>query len=180
MIDGSAGKLAVVAEVQTAPDNDKRWVWPSYLLQARLHHRCPAVLLVICRDLATGRWARQPAAGLERDRLGTFTQLIRASASLAARKALEAMMATVFKDDFLERFFAEGEAAGQASGMAKGLAEGRAEGEASMLLRMLSALGFDVPAQIRARVLGCTDLEQLGTWADRAAGAATLDEIFAS
>jgi hypothetical protein len=64
-------------------------------------------------------------------------------------------MSTVFKDEFIERY----------------IAEGRAKGEAAMLLRMLSALGFEVPDGIRDRVLACNDLEQLGAWADAAATA---------
>jgi hypothetical protein len=55
-----AGKLAVVIEVQTVPDNGKRRVWPAYLALARAQHDCPAVLLVICFSRATGRWARRP------------------------------------------------------------------------------------------------------------------------
>jgi hypothetical protein len=54
------GKLAVVVEVQTAPDEGKRRVWPAYLTLARAQHVSPAVLVVICRDRATGRWARRP------------------------------------------------------------------------------------------------------------------------
>src|SRR5215475_14298703 len=60
VITGPAGKLAVVVEVQTRRDAAKKWAWPSYLMQARLQHQCPAVLLIICRDVATGRWARTP------------------------------------------------------------------------------------------------------------------------
>ncbi len=248
VIEGPAGKLVVVVEVQTAADIDKKWAWPAYLVQARLQHRSPAVLLVICRDRATGRWARQriscghpgfdlvplvidaestpppdrpeaseaaaelavlgaftgainleeesgrrtvlgaiAAAGLEQDQLGTYTQLIRASASVAARKALEAMMTTEYKDDFLERFFAEGRAKGQAEGRAKGEAKGRVEGEAkgrvegqqSMLLRILSARGFEITPDLEARVLACADSDQLGTWAERAAMASSADEVFA-
>lgn len=245
VLEGPAGKMVVVVEVQTAADIDKKWVWPSYLVQARLQHRCPAVLLVICRDRATGRWARQriscghpgfdlvplvidadttpppdspeasaaaaelavlgaftgainleeesgrrtvlgaiAAAGLEQDQLGTYTQLIRASASVAARRALEAMMTTEYKDDFLERFFAEGRAKGEAEGRAKGEAEGRAKGEAegqqSMLLRILSARGFEITPDLQGRVLACADSDQLGAWAERAAVASSVDEVFAA
>jgi hypothetical protein len=241
VLEGPAGKLVVVVEVQTAADIDKKWVWPSYLVQARLQHRCPAVLLVICRDRATGRWARQriscghpgfhlvplvidadttpppdspgasaaaaelavlgaftgainleeesgrrtvlgaiAAAGLEQDQLGTYTQLIRASASVAARRALEAMMTTEYKDDFLERFFAEGRAEGQAKGRAEGRAEGQAKGQQSMLLRILSARGFEITPDLQGRVLDCADTDQLGAWAERAAVASSVDEVFAA
>jgi hypothetical protein len=49
-------------ESQTAPDTDKRRVWPAYLTLARAHYDYPAVLVVICPDPATGRWARQTIA----------------------------------------------------------------------------------------------------------------------
>jgi hypothetical protein len=213
-------------------------------------------LLVICRDLATARWARRPivtghpgfdlvplvidaqttptpstlawavdaelavlgaltgaidlekeesrrlvlatiaAAGLSDDRLEKYTHLIRAAAPASALEALEARMSTVFKDEFIERYIAEGRAKGEAEGRAKGEAEGRAKGEAegrakgeaegrakgeaAMLLRMLAALGFDVPDGIRDRVLGCNDLDQLGAWADAAATARSLDDVFPS
>ena len=55
-----ASRLAVVVESQTSPDANKRRVWPAYLALARAQHDCPAVLVVICPSLATGRWARRP------------------------------------------------------------------------------------------------------------------------
>jgi hypothetical protein len=130
------------------------------------------------------------AAGLDADRLETYTSLIRACAPAAARSALEALMTTVFKDDFVERYKAEGRAEGEAKGRAEALAEfrddfverykaeGRAEGEAGMLLRVLAARGFDVPGEVRERVLSCTDLGQLESWGDRAVTAASLDDVF--
>jgi hypothetical protein len=112
------------------------------------------------------------AAGLSDDRLGTYTHLIRAAAPASAREALEALMSTVFKDEFIERYIAEGRA--------KGEAEGRAKGEAAMLLRFLSARGFEVPDRVREHVLACADLDQLGAWADAAATARTLDDLFSA
>ena len=246
LLEGPEGKLAVVIEVQTAPDNDKSWVWPAYLVLARAQHRCRVVLMVICRDLTTARWARQTivtghpgfdlaplvidaqttpappaqasaanaelavlgaltgaidlenedgrrfvlatvaAAGLSDDRLRTYTHLIRAAASASARNALEALMTMVFKDEFIDRYFAEGRAKGEAEGRAKGEAEGRAKGEAegrakgeaAMLIRFLAARGFDLPDSIRERVMACGNLDQLGAWADAAATAISLDEVF--
>jgi len=117
-------------------------------------------------------------ADLDVDRLKTYTQLIRALASAEARGALEALMTTVFKDDFFERAEAKGRADGEAKGRAEGEAKGRAEGEAGMLLRVLAARGFEIPGQVRERVLSCTDLGQLEIWGDKAATAASLDEVF--
>jgi predicted transposase YdaD len=119
---------------------------------------------------------------------------VRSAASESARQALEALMTTKFKDTFVDRLLAEGEAKGRAEGEAKGRAEGqaegraegqaegraegKAEGEARMILRVLSARGLPVPAEIRRRVLSCADLSQLEAWGDRAATAASIDDVF--
>jgi len=104
------------------------------------------------------------------------------------------MTTAPFKNSFVDRLLAEGEAKGKAEGEAKGLAEGeakgkaegeakglaegKAEGEARVVLRVLSARGLGVPAEIRQRVLSCADTTQLEAWADRAATAVTLDDVF--
>jgi hypothetical protein len=253
LTDGPAGRQAVVIEVQTGRDDGKRRVWPAYLTLARAQHECPALLMVICRDQSTGRWARQPivtghpgfdlvplvvdavstppldssagrqalaeiavlsaftgaidleqdsgrmaalgaiaAAHLDAERLATYTHLVRAVASAEARTALEALMTVTFRDDFVDRYRAEGEAVGRAEGEAVGRAEGeavgraegeavgRAEGQRSMLLRILAARGFAVTEAQRAQIEACGDSDQLGAWADRAVVAASLEDVFSS
>lgn len=106
------------------------------------------------------------AADLDEERLETYTHLVRAAAPAAARDALEALMTTVYKDDFIDRYKAEGRT------------EGKAEGAAQMILRVLSARGMEVPGEVRERVLGCSDGHQLETWGDRAATAVSLDAVF--
>jgi hypothetical protein len=81
-------------------------------------------------------------------------------------------MTTKFTDDFIDRWLAEGEA--------KGKAEGKAEGEARMILRVLSARGLQVPAEIRELVLSCVDTSQLEVWGDRAATATRVEDVFNS
>jgi hypothetical protein len=220
-------RLAVVVESQTSRDVGKRRVWPAYLALARAQHNCPAVLVVICRSQATGRWARQPIrtghpgfdlvplvidaattpahdapglaavaaevavlgaltgavdldqkagqllvlraiadASLDQDRFETYTHLIRAAASPAARADLEVLMTLTFKDEFIERIKAEG------------IAKGKAEGQAEFLLRALTVRGLQVPARLRERVLSCTDLGQLEAWADKAVTATSLEDVF--
>ena len=114
------------------------------------------------------------AARLDEERLEIYTYLIRAVASAAARSALEALMTTAFKDEFIDRIKAEGRAEGEAVGRAEGEVKGRAE----MLLRILAARGLEVPADVRERVLSCTDLGQLDAWGDSAVSATSLDEVF--
>lgn len=53
-------ELAVIVEVQLRRDEDKAWVWPEYLCAVRRQVRCPTVLLVVCTDRVTARWAAAP------------------------------------------------------------------------------------------------------------------------
>jgi predicted transposase YdaD len=84
------------------------------------------------------------------------------------------MTATPFRNDFVDRILAEGEA----KGLAEGEAKGKAEGEARMILRVLSARGLAIPAEVRERVMTCSDLRQLEIWGDRAALAASIEDVF--
>lgn len=58
--------------------------------------------------------------------------------------------------------------------------EGRAEGRAEDILRILDLRAIDIPESARERVNGCTDLELLGTWFDRALTVTTAEELFAA
>jgi hypothetical protein len=60
LADPGGPRLAVVIEVQLRYDADKLYSWPTYVVQARAAHRCPAVLLVICPTSATARRCRAP------------------------------------------------------------------------------------------------------------------------
>jgi len=54
---------------------------------------------------------------------------------------------------------------------------GRAEGEAHALLAVLRARGISVPDAARERILGQKDPERLERWVERAAVAASVDEV---
>jgi hypothetical protein len=116
------------------------------------------------------------AASLDEDRLETYTHLVRAAAPAPARLLLEALMATVFKDDFIDRIKAEG----KAEGVAQGKAEGVAQGKASMVLRILGARGFDIPGPVRNAVMSCTDTDQLDRWGEAAVTARSIEDVFDS
>jgi hypothetical protein len=60
LADGRRPVLAIVVEVQLARDQVKRWTWPVYLSTLRARLRCPAVLLVICVDVAIAAWCASP------------------------------------------------------------------------------------------------------------------------
>jgi hypothetical protein len=52
-----------------------------------------------------------------------------------------------------------------------------AEGEARAVLTVLEARGVAVPAEVRERILACTDLAQLDRWLHRASTATTVDDV---
>ncbi len=58
-------------------------------------------------------------------------------------------------------------------------AEGRAEGRVEAVLRVLRVRGLAVTDEQRRRALGCTDLEVLARWHDRAVTAASAEDVFA-
>jgi hypothetical protein len=134
------------------------------------------------RDGQTRRLVLQAIAAVDAGRREIYTRLIRATAPAAVRRALEELMATAFRDEFIDGLLDQGRAQGLAEGEARGRAEGeargRAEGEAAMLLRVLAARGFTVPDDLRQRIQSCTDLARLEAWGDRAVTATSLDEIF--
>jgi hypothetical protein len=105
-------------------------------------------------------------AELDQSRLATYTVLVRSAVSDSARQALEDLMTTKFRDTFVDRLLAEGEA------------KGEAKGEARTILRVLAARGLEVPTKVREQVLSCSDTSQLETWADRAAIAVSVEEVF--
>jgi hypothetical protein len=101
-------------------------------------------------------------AELDQSRLATYTVLVRSAGSDSARQALEELMTTKFRDTFVDRLLAEGEA----------------KGEARTILRVLAARGLEVSTKVSEQVLSCTDTSQLETWADRAATAVSVEEVF--
>ncbi|HTZ25743.1 MAG TPA: hypothetical protein VMC83_17250 [Streptosporangiaceae bacterium] len=126
-------------------------------------------------------------AGLDAETLATYTRIVlMAAPDKSSRRALEALMATVFKNEFLDKLEAEakarGEAAGlergEAMGLARGEAMGLARGRAQTILQVLAARGIDVPAEIRDQVLACTDIAQLDAWSTKAATAQTIAQVF--
>ena len=56
-------------------------------------------------------------------------------------------------------------------------AKGEAKGEANALLRMLRNRGITVSTTVHERITGCRDLDQLGTWIDRAMTADNIHDV---
>lgn len=108
-----------------------------------------------------------------------------AMAAPAVRRILEEIMSSTdwpVYSPFAREHFGRGKTEGRAEGLAEGLAEGRMEGRAeeaaSLVLAVLAARQVTVTDDVRSRITGCADLEQLETWARRAATADTIRDLF--
>ncbi|MBS2537503.1 hypothetical protein KGQ20_32595 [Catenulispora sp. NF23] len=66
----------------------------------------------------------------------------------------------------------------RAEGHAEGRAEGAAEGRAASLRRVLDIRGIAITEEQGGRLSGCTDLDQLDAWLDRALTATSASEVF--
>jgi hypothetical protein len=69
-------------------------------------------------------------------------------------------------------------AEGQAKGWAEGQAKGWVEEAARAVLDNLDARNMEVPAEIRQRILACTDINTLQSWRRRAITAERAADIF--
>ncbi len=111
------------------------------------------------------------SVGLDPERSRLYFDLVAASLSEAARKALQAMDPAKyeFQSEFAKRYIALGKAEGRA--------EGEAKGEAKMLLRLLTRRFGPLPTAVRSR-LDAASPEQLDHWAERFVDATKLDDVF--
>jgi hypothetical protein len=135
-----------------------------------------AVLSVMLHGHETDAAAAAQAAlaavrSLDDERAKLYTDLVLASVDVAARAILEAVMASgyQYQSDFARRYVAQGQAEGKALG--------QAEGRAHSVLAVLAARGMDVPDDVRARIVACTDLELLDAWLKRAVTAASAADV---
>lgn len=64
-----------------------------------------------------------------------------------------------------------------AAGRAEGIAAGRAEGIAGALLTVLRARGIALSEAAQFRIASETDLERLKRWLERAAVAASIEDV---
>jgi hypothetical protein len=102
-------------------------------------------------------------------RAGEYSDMAFSVLPEAARKLWEEIMATPtyqYQHDYARRLLAEGEV------------KGEAKGEATAVLEVLDERGFAVSDEVRARVTGCSDLDQLRTWLRRAVKVHSAEELF--
>jgi hypothetical protein len=118
--------------------------------------------------LAIAEAALAAARGLDDERSKLYADLVLTSVDAAARAILEALMASgnyEYQSDFARRYVAQGKREGEAAGLARAL------------LAVLAARGLEVPADARARIETCKDLEQLDAWLKRAVAATSLVDV---
>ena len=104
--------------------------------------------------------------GFDAERRTVYWDMILGAINPAARRALEAVVLSSgyeFQSEIARNSFNKG--------------KGAARAEA--ILEFLDARGLVPNEEQRARILACTDLEQLRQWVRRAATVATVDELFA-
>lgn len=106
------------------------------------------------------------------DRYTLYLDMVLELLPPAAKSSLEGKLSTSTRpySEFARNIYDQGEVQGEA--------RGEARGEAQAVLRVLATRGIEVPDQVRAEIMGCTDIERLETWLDRAIFADKVDEIF--
>jgi 8-oxo-dGDP phosphatase len=75
--------------------------------------------------------------------------------------------------DFVNKFVNQGRREGEAMGEIRG----RIKAGAEAVLTVLGARGIEVPDEVRVRITGCTDLDQLEAWLRRAATVESIDDM---
>jgi len=75
-----------------------------------------------------------------------------------------------FRSETFRRLAAEAEARGEE--------KGEARGEAKSILSVLQLRGLSVPDEMRARVLACSEPEQLEIWLRRALTVTAAEDLF--
>lgn len=132
------------------------------VLSAMAHGGDPGGEKVLCALLAGLQTVDDDVAKLYADQ-------VMAALPAAAQACWEDMMAIgtyEYQSDFARRYYGQGRA------------EGEADGEAKALLRVLAARRIAVSDDARDRIMGCTDIDQLERWLDRAVSVSSVEELF--
>jgi hypothetical protein len=112
--------------------------------------------------------------GLDTERAAFYADVVRTALGEAARAALETLMQSPERREFQSEFARKYVAVGRAEGEAKG----KAEGEAHAVLAVLEARRLAVSAEVRERIMACTDLGVLEAWIRRAVTVASVEDLF--
>jgi hypothetical protein len=159
------------AEVPRVTDPTVAQALPELALLSVLAHRGDSDAVSLARVALASFGVG--AIDLDDDRAALYADVVFASLSEAARRALEAEMRIEgyeYQSEFARRYFSEGKAAGQA--------EGKAEGRIESLLTILDARGLSVSDAHREQILACSDEAQLDVWLRRALTIDRVDALF--
>ncbi len=167
---GAVPLVTSVAEARKAPE--------LAVLSAMAHGR-------EARALAVGRAAFLAAFSLGGDEGRLYADLVLASLSEAARRALEKQMAIPnyeYQSEWFRRLFAQGREQGleqgREQGREQGLLTGRTAAKAEAILEVLRARGIELDDAAGSRIGDCRDEAVLDVWLRRAATAGSATEIF--
>jgi predicted transposase YdaD len=154
------------------------------VLSAMAHGQGPDVALTL--EIAVA--ALSASVGLDSRRSVLYADLVQASLSEAARKALEAMDPSKyeFQSEFAKRYLAEGRQEGRVEGRQEGRVEGRQEGRvegrqegrAELVLKLL-ALRFGALPERAVEQVRAASLEELDGFAERVLTANALEDVLA-
>lgn len=149
----------VVGPAQLAPitELDQARHHPERAALAALAHRDHPAFDQIFRTLVAA------LNDIDHEHAGLYTDTVLAQLPPRARQRWEAFMTRTYEyqSNYARRYFSQGEA----------------RGEARAVLGFLRARGIPVPDDAQARIIDCTDLDQLDTWVNRAATATTIHDV---
>lgn len=133
-----------------------------------------AVLSALCHSGQPEVDAVFPALAAALQSLGptkaiSYYDIVLAGLPEAPRTRWEAFMTTAIGSEYRSQLLREVDACGEA--------RGEARGKARAVLTVLATRDVAVPADVRERILACTDLAQLDTWLRRAGTANTIEDI---
>jgi hypothetical protein len=156
------GQVPVVCDAQVARELPELSV-----ISAILHHDDPAQQeIFVCLGVAL----MAVGTGLGRQ----YYDLVFAELPEPVRPYLQEIvmksLTTEYRSEYNRAIFAEGEAVGEA--------RGEARGEAKAIMTVLDARGFTLSEDVRARIAGCTDLDQLDTWLRRVGSITNVNDLF--
>ncbi len=100
-------------------------------------------------------------ATVNSEHAGLYSDVVIAALPAAARKYLEALMSTgtyEYQSEFVRKYISHG--------------------EAKVLLKVLETRGIPVSAEVRDRIMECTDPKQIVAWAERAVTVLAAEDIF--
>ncbi|MEO3974229.1 hypothetical protein [Streptomyces sp. CAU 1734] len=216
-------RFLLAIEAQGRKDHRKETSWPYYVAYLREKFGLPVLLLVVCKDRATAKWAAGPfttgfdhwtalsthplvlgpdnmpviisAAEAERNMALATLAVLTHSKDENVSPILEALATAMASADMKSvKYFTQLIEVGLGSTPAgeiwrklmtvssyfpgrgtlveamllEGEAQGEAGGRAKSILRVLDKRGVSLTDADRERISGCTDLDVLDQWLDRA------------